>query len=58
MKNLEIENGVDNLHVDTYFATVSFEKNQDGKIKIFEQTSDNDITDTINANGLAENRCV
>lgn len=55
MKNLEIENGVDNLHVDTYFATVSFEKNQDGKIKIFEQASDSDMTDTVNANGLSEN---
>lgn len=55
MKNLEIENGVDNLHVDTYFVTVLLEKNQAGKIKIFEQTSDNDITDAVNANGLVEN---
>lgn len=55
MKNLEIENGVDNLHVDTYFATVSFEKNQDGKIKIFEQASDSDMTDKVNTNGLSEN---
>ena len=55
MKNLEIENGVDNLQIDTYFATVSFEKNQDGKIKIFEQASDSDMTDTVNANGLSEN---
>lgn len=55
MKNLEIENGVDNLQIDTYFAAVSFEKNQDGKIKIFEQASDSDMTDAVNTNGLSEN---
>ena len=46
---------IDNLAVSTSFADVSFAENATGKICVFLQADDSDITDDVKANGLAEN---
>ena len=46
---------IDNLAVSTSFADVSFAENADSKICVFLQADDSDITDDVNANGIAEN---